>query len=60
MYDTVLLAESKGNLQRVVNEFYSICKRRKLKVNAGKSKVMVFVRRKEEVIDGKAACSSEM
>ncbi len=39
---TVLLAESEGDLQRVVNEFYSVCKRRKLKVNAGKSKVMVF------------------
>ncbi len=38
--NTVLLAES---------EFCSICKRRKLKVNAGKSKVMVF-ERKEEVI----------
>ncbi len=29
--DTVLLAESEGDLQRVVNEFYTICKRRKLK-----------------------------
>ncbi len=28
----------------------SVCKRRKLKVNAGKSKVMVFERREEEVI----------
>ncbi len=34
-----------------VNEFYSVCKRRKLKVNAGKSKVMMFERREEEVID---------
>ncbi len=49
--DTVLLAESKGDLQRVVNEFYSVCKRRKLKVNAGKSKVMVFERREEEAVD---------
>ncbi len=49
--DTVLLAESEGDLQRVVEEFYSVCKRRKLKVNAGKSKMMVFERRKEEVID---------
>ncbi len=40
--DTVLLAESEGDLQRVVNEFYSVCKRRRLKVNAGKSKVMVL------------------
>ncbi len=49
--DTVLLAESEGDLQRVVNEFFSVCKRRKLKVNAGKSKVMVFERREEEVIN---------
>ncbi len=35
----MLLAESEGDLQRVVNELYSVCKRRKLKVNAGKSKV---------------------
>ncbi len=46
--DTALLAESKGALQRVVNEFYSACKRRKFKVNAGKSKVMAFERREEE------------
>ncbi len=38
-------------LQRVVNEFYSVCKRRKLKANAGKSKVMVFERREVEVVD---------
>ncbi len=46
-----LLAESEGDLQRVVNEFYSVCKRRKLKVNAGKSKVMVSERREVEVVD---------
>ncbi len=28
-----------------------MCKRRKLKINAGKSKVMVFERREEEAID---------
>ncbi len=39
----VLLAESEGDLHRVVNEFHSVCKRRKFKVNAGK--VMVFERR---------------
>ncbi len=39
---TVLLAESVGMFQRIVDEFHRICKRRKLKVNAGKSKVMVF------------------
>ncbi len=33
--DAVSLAESEGDLQRVVNVFYSVCKRRKLKVNAG-------------------------
>ncbi len=42
--DAVLPAESEEDLQRVVNEFYSVCKRRKLKVNVGKSKVMVFER----------------
>ncbi len=47
----MLLAESEGDLQRVVNEFYNVCKRRKRKVNTGKSKVMVFERREEEVID---------
>ncbi len=47
----MLLAESEVSLQRVVNEFYSVCKRRNLKVNTGKSKVMVFERREEEVID---------
>ncbi len=36
--DDTLLAESEGDLQRVVNEFCSVCKKRKLKVNAGKSK----------------------
>ncbi len=51
----MLLAESEGDSQRVVNEFYSVCKRRKLKVNTGKSKVMVFERREEEVTDFKAA-----
>ncbi len=49
--DTVLLAEREVDLQIVVNEFYSVCKRRKLKVNAGKSKVMVFERREKEVFD---------
>ncbi len=48
---TVLLAENEGDLQRVVNEFCSVCKKRKLQVNAGKSKVMVFERREEKVVD---------
>ncbi len=34
--DTVLLAESEWMLQRIVDEYDKVCKRRKLKVNAGK------------------------
>ncbi len=49
--DTVLLAESEGMLQRIVDEFGRVCTRRKLKVNAGKSKVIVFERAKEQTID---------
>ncbi len=33
--DTMLLAESEGMLQRIVDEFNKVCKRRKLKVYAG-------------------------
>ncbi len=49
--DTVLLAESEGMLQRIVDEFDRVCKRRKLKVNAGKSKVMGFERAREQTIN---------
>ncbi len=49
--DTVLLAESEGMLQRIVDEFDRVCKRRKLKVNAGKSKVMVLERAREQIIN---------
>ncbi len=49
--DTVLLAESEAMLQRIVDEFDSICKRRKLKVNAGKSKVIVFEGAREQTIN---------
>ncbi len=49
--DTVLLAESEKVIQRVVDQFHSVCSRRKLRVNAGKSKVMVFERREVEVVD---------
>ncbi len=49
--DTVLLAESEGMLQRIVDEFERVCKRRKLKVNASKSKVMVYERAREQIID---------
>ena len=34
-----------------MDEFFSVCMRRKLKVDAGKSKVMVFKRREVEVVD---------
>ncbi len=44
--DTVLLAESEGMLQRIVDEFDRVYKSRKLKVNASKSKVMVLKRAK--------------
>jgi len=49
--DTVLLAESIKDLQKLVKEFSTVCVRRKLKVNVSKSKVMVFERRKSEVIE---------
>ncbi len=46
-----MLAESEGMLQRIVDAFDRICKRRKLKVNAGKCKVMVFEKAGEQTID---------
>ncbi len=49
--DTVLLAESERELQRIVDKFYNVCVRRKLKLNVGKSKVMVFKRNEMEVVD---------
>ncbi len=49
--DTVLLVESERMLQRSVNEFDRLCKRRKLKVNADKTKVMVFERAREQTTD---------
>ena len=48
---TVLFAKGEEELQRVVCEFYSVCTRRKLKMNAGKSKVVVSERREVEVVD---------
>ena len=39
--DTVLYAESEEELQRVVDAFYSVCTRRKLKV----SRIMVIERK---------------
>ncbi len=49
--DTVLLAESEGMLQRIVDESERVRKRRKLKANTGKSKVMVFERAREQTTD---------
>ena len=49
--DAVLLAESERELQRVVDQFNSVCSRRKLRVNAGKSKMMVFERKEVEITD---------
>ncbi len=37
----MLLGETEGMLQRIVDEFDRVYKRRKLKVNAGKSKVIL-------------------
>ncbi len=46
---TVLLAESERMLQRFVDDFARVCKRRKLKVSVGKSKVMAFQRVKDGI-----------
>ncbi len=47
----MLLAKSDGMLQRIVDEFDRVCKKRKVKVNAGKSKMMVYERAREQTID---------
>ena len=38
--DTALVADSEGTLQQLVTEFDRVCKRRKLKINVDKSKVL--------------------
>ena len=38
--DTVIVADSEEKLNQLVSEFGRVCKRRKLRVNVGKSKVM--------------------
>ena len=38
--DTTLVTDSEKKLCRLVSEFGRVCKRRKLRVNVGKSKVM--------------------
>lgn len=49
--DLMLLAESEEKLRVVVNESYTVCKIEKLKVNACKSKVMVFRECEGEAVD---------
>ncbi len=48
---TMLLAESERRLQRIEDEFDRVYRRRKLTVNAGKSKIMVFERAREQTTD---------
>ncbi len=48
---TVLLVDSERELQRVVDQFHSVCSRRKLRVNAGKSEVMVLKWKEVEVVN---------
>ncbi len=55
----MLLAESERMLQRIADEFDRVCKRRKVKVNAGKSKVMVFERAREQTINYAKPCRVE-
>ena len=45
--DTALVADSEKKLQRLVTEFDSVCERRKLRVNVGKSKVMRCTRSRD-------------
>ena len=40
--DLVLCGESQEDLRVMVGRFFEVCSRRGLKVNAGKSKVMVL------------------
>ena len=50
---TVLLGDSKENIQRLQNEFDKVCERRKLKVNTGKSKVLVWYESRRGTIEFK-------
>ncbi len=47
--DMALVAGSEGRLRQLVEEFGRLCKRRKLKVNGSKSKVMKCTR----LLDGR-------
>ncbi len=47
----MLIAENESDLQNLVSVFDSVCKRRKLKVNVNKSKVMVCEQSRTKVVD---------
>ncbi len=49
--DTGFIAENESDLQNLVSVFDNVCKKRKLKVNVNKSKVMVCKRSRSEVVD---------
>ena len=42
--DTALVADSSEKLRRIIESFARVCTRRKLKVNVGKSKVVMYER----------------
>ena len=46
--DTVLLGDSEGKLERLVQEFGRVCRRRKLLVNETKIKIMKIGKKREE------------
>ncbi len=48
--DTMFIAENESDLQNLVSVFDSVCKRRKLKVNVNKRKVVVCEWRRREVV----------
>ncbi len=48
---TILIVENENDLQKIVNVFDSVCKRRELKVNINKIKVIVLEMSKGEVVD---------
>ena len=46
----MLLAKIERELQRMADQFHSVCSGRKLIVNAGKNKVIVFERNEVELV----------
>ena len=49
--DTVLLGDSEEKLERLVQEFGSVCQRRKLSVNETKSKIMKMGKNEENKVN---------